>query len=231
MSELGRLRDEAESPLELMLLEAGSSYKCSPEARAKTLAALGVAGSAAVSAGIVSSSFASKLGWGKLLLISGLGAGIVAPLGVVGWNRFHSHATPIAKVAAPAIAVAPPAPAAEPPPVVATAEGPAEATAPAAKPEVSEVRVAPPSDLAAEVGVLDAARSRLDGGDARGALAKLDEYSHAYPHGHLVLEAEVLRIGALAKAGRKGAAQKHAAAFLRHHPNSVLASRVRGYLE
>jgi outer membrane protein assembly factor BamD (BamD/ComL family) len=86
------------------------------------------------------------------------------------------------------------------------------------------------SALAAELGALDAARSTLASGDASGALAKLDDYSRAFPHGRLVLEAEVLRIDALAHAGQADQAKKRAESFLRRHPNSVLASRVRGYL-
>jgi len=39
----------------------------------------------------------------------------------------------------------------------------------------------------------------------------------------------VLRIGALAKSGQTDAARKRAEAFLRRHPDSVLASRVRSY--
>ena len=42
--------------------------------------------------------------------------------------------------------------------------------------------------------------------------------------------AEVLRIDALAKVGRKDVARQRAEAFLRHHPNSVLATRVRAHL-
>jgi hypothetical protein len=64
-----------------------------------------------------------------------------------------------------------------------------------------------------------------------GALAKLDDYARVYPRGRLVLEAEVLRMEALTRAGHPAQAKKRAQAFLHRHPNSVLASRVRGYLE
>jgi hypothetical protein len=43
----------------------------------------------------------------------------------------------------------------------------------------------------------------------------------------LKLEAEVLRIDALARSGRLAQAQTRAASFLARHPNSVLAARVR----
>lgn len=75
------------------------------------------------------------------------------------------------------------------------------------------------------------ARARLASGDPNGALAKLDDYARAYPRGRLVLEAEVVRIDALSRAGQRNQAKKRAEAFLRRHPNSVLAARVRGFLE
>jgi len=237
MNEPRRLRDEAESPVELLLLEAGVAYQSSAEARAKTLAALGLVGSAAVSAGAISaasSSLVTKagIGWSKLVLISSLGAGIAAPVGYLTWNRLHSGREEAAKVvAAPppraaAAAVTHTAPVVETPPRgVSFDELPVPAVKPDAKPS------SPAGDLAAELGALDAARSELAAGNANGALAKLDDYARAYPRGRLVLEAEVLRIDALAKSGQRDVAKKRAEAFLRRHPNSVLASRVRGYLD
>src|SRR5690242_20393548 len=106
MDEPRRLRDDAESTVELLLLEAGVSYRSSDDARAKTLAALGLAGTAAVSAGAVSmtSSLLGKAGagWAKLLLISGISAGVVAPVGYVTWNRLHFQPTQSAKIEMPA---------------------------------------------------------------------------------------------------------------------------------
>ncbi|HSU40730.1 MAG TPA: hypothetical protein VLJ38_14220 [Polyangiaceae bacterium] len=237
MNEPRRLRDEAESPVELLLLEAGVAYRSSADARAKTLAALGLVGSAAVSAGAISaasSSLVTKVGvgWSKLLLISSLGAGVVAPVGYLTWNRLHSGREESAKVVAappttpPAAVVARTPPAVEAPPTgVSFDELPAPVVKPEAKPS------SPAGDLAAELGALDVARSELAAGDANGALAKLDDYSRLYPRGRLVLEAEVLRIDALAKSGQTDVAKKRAEAFLRRHPNSVLASRVRAFLD
>ena len=78
---------------------------------------------------------------------------------------------------------------------------------------------------------LDAARSKLASGDAAGALTALDAYARNFPHGKLGLEAEVVRIDALAKSGQTVAARKRAEAFMKRHPDSVLASRVRAYAE
>lgn len=230
MNEPRRLRDEADSTVELLLLEAGVSYRSSDNARAKTLAALGLAGSAAVSAGAVSmatSSLVSKASWTKLLLFSGLGATVAAPVGYVAWRQAHPQAIAVtAPVVAPRPVARPVVPGVEP---VQNAENSVPAPVPPA-PKL-EARPTSASALAAELGALDAARARLSSGDASGALAQLDDYARAYPRGRLVLEAEVLRIDALSKAGQKTQAKRRAEAFLRKHPNSVLAARVRGYVD
>jgi outer membrane protein assembly factor BamD (BamD/ComL family) len=91
--------------------------------------------------------------------------------------------------------------------------------------------VAPADALSAELAAVDGARSALATGNPVAALSKLDAYSKAYPRGRLALEAEVLRIDALARSGQTHAAQSRARAFLRQRPKSVLASRVRAHLE
>jgi RNA polymerase sigma-70 factor (ECF subfamily) len=81
--------------------------------------------------------------------------------------------------------------------------------------------------LRAELQQLDRARAALAGGRASEALATLDAYARSTPRGALRLEAEVLRIDALARSGRSEQARARAAAFLARHPQSVLAARVR----
>jgi hypothetical protein len=133
---------------------------------------------------------------------------------------------PIALAATPAQAIPEPALAAPlaraveekaPNPAAMTADGPG----------VSARTAGRPATLAHELSTLDAARGMLARGDATGALARLDRYAHAYPHGRLALEAEVLRIDALDAAGRSETAHARAQAFLDRHPHSVLAARVR----
>jgi outer membrane protein assembly factor BamD (BamD/ComL family) len=84
--------------------------------------------------------------------------------------------------------------------------------------------------LSAELSALDSARSSLVAGDPSAALSALDAYSRKFPHGRLNLEAEVLRIDALAKSGQTVAARQRASAFIRRHPDSVLATRVRAFV-
>jgi hypothetical protein len=195
---------ENASTLERALLRAGSSYRTSPQTRAKVLAGLGLAaGSTALLTGSAAASVsatAAKLTWTKLLLgVSLLGATAV-PVG------YYALRHPEPQAAAPAIAASP-----------LTAEAPSSAQAPGAASAM----------LSEELGALDRARLSLANGDSRRALEELDGYDRRFPGGRLQLEAEVLRIDALAKIGRKDEARRHADAFLRRHPNSVLATRVR----
>lgn len=252
MTEPRRLLEESDSPLERALLNAGTSYPTSPETRAKTLAALGLAGAAALSSAAApaalsaagtataSSSLVAKAGWSKFLVaLSTMGALAGIPAGYLAW-RGH-HAPPPASVDRFAGALSgpiaratpePPAPA----PVEEAAAEPSEAVAPARSVRAGAARKpgATPSAesaaLQAELDALDAARSALSSGNAQGALSLLDTYTREHPRGRLRLEAEVLRIDALAKSGRSDAAAQRAQAFLRRHPNSVLASRVRRYV-
>ncbi|WP_438022938.1 hypothetical protein [Sorangium sp. So ce233] len=253
MTEPRRLLEESDSPLERALLSAGTSCPTSPETRAKTLAALGLAGAAALSSAAApaalsaagtaaaSSPVVAKLGWTKILIaLSTVGALAGIPAGYLAWrgsqapppaavDRFAgSLPGPIAR-AMPQAAPAPVEVAAEQTAAPAPARSPraAAATKPGAKAIPASAESAA---LQAELNALDAARSTLSSGNAQGALSLLDAYTREHPRGRLSLEAEVLRIDALAKSGRTDAAAQRAEAFLRRHPNSVLASRVRRYV-
>jgi hypothetical protein len=240
-SEPLRLRDEGVSALERALLDAGTSYRSSSAARAKTLAALGVAGSATLLAGAAqagSLGTLAKITWSKLLAaVSIVGAAAAVP-SYYAWQHHQAalHAAPAAGVVATARLADPPLPL-PPPAVTGTAAPDAVAASPVAMnaPDEIPARVSHPAGagavtLARELSSLDAARGMLARGDAAGALARLDTYTRRYPHGHLGLEAEVLRIDALEASGRSDAAHARAEAFLARHPHSVLAARVRARL-
>jgi len=212
-SEPSRLLEEQGemSSLERSLLSAGRSHAGSPQMRAKVLAGLGLAaGSTALltgTAAAASVSTAAKLTWGKLILgVSLVGAVTAVPVGYYALRQ--------------------PAPTAD------TAARRAIASTPiSAEPSAQQVPPAPRGAmLSEELGALDRARLALAGGDARRALDELESYDRRFPSGRLQLEAEVLRIDALAKVGRKEAARSRAEAFLRRHPNSVLTTRVRAHL-
>ena len=229
-----RLRDESANALEQALLDAGRSYRSSGTARAKTMAALGVAGSATLLAGTAQAvplATLAKMTWGKLLAaISIVGAAAAVPVGYFAWQRHptkHAGSAPAIIAAKPSEAQPTQLPPAE---IVGTPSrrldaqmtenGPAGAA--------GAVHLARPAvTLAHELSSLDAARGLLARGDASGALARLDAYGRLYPQGRLAMEAEVLRIDALDESGRRDAARARAEAFLQHHPHSVLAARVR----
>ena len=240
-SEPVRLREESASALERALLDAGRSYRSTGTARSKTLAALGVAGSATLLAATAQAvplatlaKIAWKTTWGKLLAaVSIAGAAAAVPVGYLAWQRHHpakhdvSASAPIAAAARPND----PAPAG---PTPASSAGTFEervagqgAALTLGEGSGSARATRPAVTLAHELSSLDAARGLLARGDASGALARLDAYGRAYPHGRLGLEAEVLRIDALDESGRSDVARARAQAFLQHHPHSVLAARVR----
>jgi hypothetical protein len=225
-----RLLEEASSPVERALLEAGTSYRSSAAVHAKTLAAVGLAGTAVVTEAAGASLW--NLGWSKWLTslsIVGATAAIPAayyvlrdePAAVVQPSPPPPQKRP-APLANARLSVAP---VVEAPPAADTA-APAAAAPPAAE---SRAATRQPT-LAEEVDALDRARAALSRGDSRAALQALDAYGRAYPRGRLALEAEVLRIDALDKSGQSAGARRRAERFLRQNPQSVLASRVRRIL-
>ena len=249
MNEPPRLLDQSESETEKALLHAGRSYRTSSETRAKTLAALGIGSSTAVmvtggTSAAASVPFAKLTGAKLLVAVSAVGAVSLAP---VAYHKLHGK--PAAAVSArtvashegqegqgheghegdegtPALLV----PSDLEMPAV-TSRAPVARTgapAPASRPLV---RASEAVSLAQELAALDAARSTLARGDAQGALLLLDGYAKTCPQGRLKLEAEMLRIDALAKSGQTQTAKRHAEAFLRRHPGSVLAARARSYTD
>jgi hypothetical protein len=245
-SEPVRLREESASALERALLDVGKSYRSTGTARAKTLAALGVAGSATLLAGTAQAvplatlaKITWKITWGKVIAaLSIVGAAAAVPVGYFAWQRHHQPAKH-GDGAASVVVAAKPIEATEPsvPPTLMgrALQGPApEQPIQQAAQQPTETGAAgsvhsprPAVTLAHELSSLDAARGLLARGDATGALARLDAYWRAYPHGRLGLEAEVLRIDALDESGHADAARARAEAFLQRHPHSVLAARVR----
>jgi len=237
MNEPARLHIEPESELERSLLDAGRSYTASSSSRAKVLAALGVAGVTASST--TAASAMAKAGALKWVAATALVAGVAIPT----VRYLAGHSAPASSSASAPMASTARASAALPSSASAPAKA-SESLPNASDPTAAEavvngtasaaVRVeskpAAASPLAAELSALDTVRSALAAGNPSAALSGLDAYAHNFPHGKLSLEAEVLRIDALAKSGQEAAAQKRAQAFMKRHPDSMLASRVRAYV-
>ena len=108
----------------------------------------------------------------------------------------------------------------------------ASAIAPAAVAVTSLPRptVSSTGSLAEELGTLERARAFLAAEQPAMALQVLDAYARQFPHGAMGSEADVLRVEALFKAGDRPAAERAAGGFLRDHPGSPYASRVRSLL-
>jgi hypothetical protein len=99
---------------------------------------------------------------------------------------------------------------------------PVEGTAPS-----TTAVLAPPTTLEAETRLVRAGVSALHAGDAARALALFDEHARTFPDGALAEERAAERVIALASLHRCEQARTAAAAFLREHPHSPLAGRVR----
>ncbi len=84
----------------------------------------------------------------------------------------------------------------------------------------------PTRSLGEEVAALDRARAAMND-DPDAALAALDDYDKGFEGGVLAQEAAVLKIEALARAGKKQRAKAAAGRFLARHPNSPLVGRVK----
>ena len=83
------------------------------------------------------------------------------------------------------------------------------------------------SSLAEETALLAAARAALGRGEAKDALAKLEEMSERHPAGVLREERMATRVMALCAAGRTDDARAEAQRFLQETPRSLQAARVR----
>jgi hypothetical protein len=85
-----------------------------------------------------------------------------------------------------------------------------------------------PGTVSVEAELLREADVALHAGDPAHALALLRDYAVRFPDGVLLQERDVERIDVLCALGRLAEARESAASFLRDHPSSPLAARVRG---
>jgi hypothetical protein len=249
-----RLVDEGD-PFESALLRGARAYQPDPAARAHTLAALGLASGATVAVGATAAK--GGLGWllrtvtGKIVL-SVIACGVIGGTVLVATQYARrSERAAVAPAGSTTIALAerpkPPtsAPSATPvtpdtpitkSPVVASASASASQVPPplaTARPTApSASSSAPPkADLAGEAALLDRARTALGAGDPAAALAALDEHRRGFPRPMLGIEAQVLRIEALARQGNGAQAKSLGEAFLARNPDSPHAARVRSLIK
>jgi hypothetical protein len=254
MSELRRFVDEEPegAAAELFRTALGDA----PSARARERIALGLglgaaAGSAGDGAGTPGSDVANSTGgasgWQLAMKWLGLGT-VLGALGVgAAWwlaptrtggaqpasasrASAPAFATPLAStpssprvVTSDSVSPAPPPsePTGSPSPRASGATPPGEAPAP------SRTEGASGSRLAEEVASLDRVRRAVRGGDGARALADLARHRREFPRGALGVEAAVLEIEALARAGRRAEAVARARVFRAAQPSSPYAARLR----
>jgi hypothetical protein len=241
-----QLRVVGATDLERRLLEAGARELPSVELTKRMQQTLGISFAAGV-------AIAATAGTAKAATV---GAGSAAPAfawpaisigvlalavtgAVVGARSTASHHG--ANRPATALAARAPAPILAPAPVETPATDTPSADAPSAMPVALPAMVphriarparhhaaivATPSDLRAEIALVDAARSAVGAGSNDRALALLDRYDATYPRGTFRPEVAALRVESLDHLGRTLQARALAQKFIAAHAESPLADRV-----
>jgi hypothetical protein len=246
MTEPKRLIDEMDSPLARELLQVGRRSPSGPLGvrRQRVLTALGIGLVVGTTKKV---SFAALSTWTKVLAIGcvmGAGAG-----GVVAYRAFTTPPSSAPNTTSAAIRTTPEGGShveqgsvSRPAAAGVWSSGPTVAApAPASATRVSTAarNIAPrtsvlkterkDSSVREELTLLEHARAELQSGRSEAAVITLGSYTQRFPRGVLALEAEVLRIEALAAAGRTHEATKRARRVLERNPNSVVASRLKRF--
>lgn len=233
MTDFKRLIDEVDGDFARAVLRSGRRSPPSDARKNQILAAVGVGLVIGTTSKFSMAAFST---WQKLALIGG-----VACVGVGGAMTYTHLTTPPSQAVVASVALAdvgpasPAAPIADALPVVEPDEAPAVPPAIAASVSVpvqktnTEGRPSRESSMKAELALLEQARTQLTSGSSSGALVVLRRYAERYPRGMLGLEAQVLRVEALAAAGRTSEAARLAERVLAHNPKSVVAARLRRF--
>ena len=227
MDDPQRLMDGPGTALERTLLQELRSYRGPKDMRTHTLAALGVTGTAGLATSGALAWWSGKTLAAKLLMTASVASVLV---GIpTGYFLMRQGTATLPIPAAPTVAKIPAEqPLHDPEPATAPAVlAPLAGPLPSPGPRVSKRGVTASPDLRAELEALDEVRSDLASGDFFAALSLLNIYFQKFHQGRLHLEAEILRIDALAKAGQTEAARSYAKEFLRRSPKSVHAARLQ----
>lgn len=244
---MGPLLHEHDSELEARLIRAGKDVELCAASQAQLLAVLGIAagvaasGEAAASTGLLGKLLGSKA------ILAGVSAVSVGAIGVGAYLGSAPEAPPASVsgtvVSGPAV-----------PGVVARPRADVDVVTENVESErvqSEKVELSPPADerpaapakaaikkpsesvdgLGIELALVEAASRAVKAGNGGLALQRLSEYRRRFPRGKLGLEAQVLHIEALAISGRRSEASRLAQSFLKHHPQSPVAARIRRFAE
>jgi len=218
---------------ERRLLRAAGENGPSRTASARMARALGVTAAIGVTTGAVKTLAAgaavSKAAAGTTVVWPWISAGVVGLVvaGAVVGTRVRHAPPPPPRVTRAVTAPMTPPPA--PPPPTSVAPEPAAAIETLPSPPAPARRnhgAAATSELADQIGSIDAARDALAKGADRAALEILRRYQDKYPAGSFRPEATALKVEALVKLGRQSEARALAERFVAEHRGSLLAGRV-----
>lgn len=233
------LLDAGAGSLERALLDAWNEDRPSPEARTKTLAALGLASGFVAGAAATASVAPKAMVAGSAALLKWIGLAVFA-IGiaavVVAKSRSDSDVKIPAPIAPPVTAVTPhvdvaPTPAPSSSAVLDLDSNPATpAPALTGPSHASHVSRATEPDLSPQIALIDGARAALAAGDGARANALASRYEAQFPNGAFSQEAEVLRIEAMLAQGDRDGATRAGMRFLQSHPSSPHAAHVRELL-
>ena len=106
---------------------------------------------------------------------------------------------------------------------------PSAAVPPVRRPALRRAPARAPATLEQELASMQRARAALGQGDASAALGELDRFDRALGWRQLAVEAGLLRIEALAQAGRALEARDLARRFVEQHPDNPLVDRARSF--
>lgn len=159
-----------------------------------------------------------------VLLVVGIGAAATDPpqtaTTTIATPSSTSPSVPVAAVRMPS-AVIPEAPA------PASIEAPTRAPSPRSTARIETPSSAPADTLVEETRIVGEARRALAKGDAREALALLDDHATRFPKGTMIVDARALRVRSLCAIGRTDDARAAATALAAEFPESPSAVGVR----
>jgi hypothetical protein len=225
MKDPTRLLDAAASPPELRILRAGATEEPPAEAVQRLAAKLGVQLPAALDVAAASTASSSALAAGaavgfsaKLTLVL-----VASTLGLAGAVWIATRPIMTSAVSKGSASANAGREVSQPKAVALNLEPqPPSAAAVSAPPAAMNSRA-----LTEEIARVDTIRQLLAHNRASSAIAALGDYERDYPRGALQQEATLLRIEALRRKGDRTQARTLAERFLRDHPESPHAPRVR----
>src|SRR5512145_892650 len=231
---LVRLVELSRSPLERAILKTGIEVRTSEVTRVAVLESLGLEPLSTKGRVAAVRSFPIKRGGALLLAAMVVSAAAMAGIPLVRRALQEPSAPPAVQQEAPTTKVAArtvAGPVSVPPRDTDLESVKESVTASEPSPSRPSSHGVGRNALAAELAALDGARAKVRAGEPKSALVLLDAYQREFTRPRLALEAEVLRIDALHRAGQTEAAKRRAAAFVQNHPKGVLTARVRRYLQ